>query len=268
VVMQVEMVINLDGDERRKFRMGGVKPGPSTVAGLKWLARVGPAPLGAWGIAMGWGQAAVYSHARRLRVQGWLERCSRTRGEGSLIYASRIGVRCAGVAAAAVEKRPAPVTWPHCEACAWTAAWLTARGRGMVGPREMLVRLDWRGELRWHERGELRRRGHRPDLGGRLPDGQLLPIEVELTAKSSARLKAVLALHAEWIAAGKSAAVIYVCGDDEIAERVLADGAQAGLSVDRGTIRIELVATIQREAVEACSTLASTEWHLARSGAA
>ena len=130
-------------------------------------------------------------------------------------------------------------------------------------PRELLVKADWRGELRFRERGELRRRGHRPDLVGRLPDGQLLPIEVELTEKSSARLKAVLQLHAEWISAGKSAAVIYVCGDEEIAGRVLADGGQAGLSVDRGTMRIELVATIQREAVEACSTLAATEWHLA-----
>ena len=248
--------------------MAGVRPGPSTVAGLKWLAKVGPAPLGAWGIAMGWGQAAVYSHARRLRAESWLAMCSRTRGEGSLVYASRTGVRYADVAAAAVEKRPAPVTWPHCEACAWTAAWLTARGRGMVGPREMLVRTDWRGELRWRERGELRRRGHRPDLAGRLPDGQVLPIEVELTEKSSARLKAVLELHSEWIAAGKSAAVIYVCGDEGIAERVLADGAQAGLSVDRGTMRIEPIATIQREAVEACSTLASTDWHLAESRAA
>ena len=248
--------------------MGGVRPGPSTVAGLEWLARVGPAPLGAWGIAMGWGRTAVYSHTHRLLAAGWLETCSRTHGEGSLVYASRAGVRFSGVTAAAVEKRPSPVSWPHCEACAWTAAWLTARGRGMVGPREMLVRTDWRGELRWHERGELRRRGHRPDLAGRLPDGQLLPIEVELTEKSSARLKAVLELHSEWIAAGKSGAVIYVCGDEEIAERVLADGAQVGLSVDRGTMRIELIATIQREAVEACSTLASTEWHLAGSRAA
>ena len=112
--------------------MAGVRPGPSTVAGLKWLAKVGPAPLGAWGIAMGWGQAAVYSHARRLRAESWLAMCSRTRGEGSLVYASRTGVRYADVAAAAVEKRPAPVTWPHCEACAWTAAWLTVRGRGMA----------------------------------------------------------------------------------------------------------------------------------------
>ena len=179
------------------------------------------------------------------------------------MYASRAGLRFSRIPAAAVEKRPSPVSWPHCEACAWTATWLTARGRGMIGPREMLVRPDWRGELRWRERGELRRRGHRPDLAGRLPDGQVLPIEVELSAKSSARLKAVLALHVEWISAGKSAAVIYVCGNDEIAAEVLAHGQQAGLSVDRGTIRIELVATIQREAVEACSTLASTQWHVA-----
>jgi hypothetical protein len=243
--------------------MAKVRPGESSVAGLEWLARVGPAPLGAWGIAMGWGRTAVYSHTHRLLKARWLETCSRTHGEGSLVYASRAGLRFSGVAAAAVEKRPSPVSWAHCEACAWTATWLTARGRGMVGPRELLVRTDWRGELRFRERGELRRRGHRPDLVGRLPDGQLLPIEVELSEKSSARLKAVLELHAEWISAGKSAAVIYVCGDEEIAGRVLVEGGQAGLSVDRGTMRVELVATIQREAVEACSTLASTEWHLA-----
>ena len=250
--------------------MAGVKPGPSTEAGLRWLAKVGPAPLGAWGIAMGWGRTAVYSHYHRLLAAGWLKSCSRPRGAGSLVYASRTGVRHAGVGVgvAVVKRWPAPVTWPHCEACGWTAAWLTARGRGLVGPRELLAKTDWRGELRFRERGELRRRGHRPDLVARLADTQLLPIEVELSEKSSARLKAVLELHAEWIAAGKSAAVIYVCGDEEIAERVLADGAQAGLSVERGTMRVELVSTIQREAVAACSTLASTEWHWAGSQAA
>ena len=66
--------------------MGKVRPGPSTVAGLEWLARVGPAPLGAWGIAMGWGRTAVYSHTHRLLKAGWLETCSRTHGEGSLVY--------------------------------------------------------------------------------------------------------------------------------------------------------------------------------------
>jgi hypothetical protein len=138
----------------------------------------------------------------------------------------------------------------------------------MVGPREILVRDEWRAELQWRERGETRRRGHRPDLVGRLPDGQLLPIEVELTEKSSARLAATLQLHGEWIAAGRSPAVIYVCGNDEIAERVAAEGSEAGLSVDRGTLRVELVGTVRREAVEACSKVTHTEWHLSGTGVA
>ena len=248
--------------------MGGVRPGPSTMKGLRWLARVGPAPLGAWGIAMGWGQAAVYSHARRLRAAGWLETCSRTRGQGSLVYASRTGLRVSRVNAAVVDREPAPVWWSHLDACAWTGAWLTARGRGMVGPREMLAQEGWRGELRFRERGEMRLRGHRPDLAGQLSDGRVLPIEVELTEKSSARLQAVLNLHAKWIANGTSAAVIYACANEEISGRVIAAGERAGLSVDRGTLRTELVSTIRREAVEACATVPSTAWHLSGSGLA
>jgi hypothetical protein len=172
-------------------------------------------------------------------------------------------MRFVGVKAAVVEKRPAPVTWPHFAACAWTAAWLTARGRGMVGPREMLVHDRWRGELRWQERGESRKRGHRPDLAGRLADGQVLPIEVELSEKSPARLTAVLRLHAGWVACGKSPAVIYVCATREIAERVLGDGHAAGLSVERGTLRVELLSTITREAIDACAAAAATDWHQA-----
>lgn len=102
----------------------------------------------------------------------------------------------------------------HADASAWTAAWLTARGRGMVGPRELPRRRDWRGELRWRERGEARKRGHRPDLGGCLPDGTVLPIEVELTEKSLARLDSVLLLHAQWVSAGISPSVMYVCATE------------------------------------------------------
>ena len=47
---------------------------------------------------------------------------------------------------------------------------------------------------------------------GLTADGPLLPVEVELASKSLARLRAILALHASWMAAGKSGAVIYVCG--------------------------------------------------------
>jgi hypothetical protein len=96
----------------------------------------------------------------------------------------------------------------------------------------------------------------------------VLPIEVELTEKSSARLQAVLKLHAGWVAAGKSSAVIYVCANNEISERVVGVGERAGLSVERGTLRAELVSTIRRKAVEACSTVPSTAWHLSESGLA
>lgn len=107
--------------------------------------------------------------------------------------------------------RPGVVHMAHCDASAWTAAWLTARGRDVVVPRQMLIRPEWRGQLHWRERGETRRRGHRPDLAARLPDGAVLPIEVELTEKSPERLKAVFALHVEWLMSGHSAGVIYVC---------------------------------------------------------
>jgi hypothetical protein len=248
--------------------MTGVRPGPSSREGLTWLARVGPCPLGAWGIAMGWGQAAVYSHARRLRERGLLETCTRPRGEGSLVYASRRGVRESGARAAVMKRRPTPVTWSHWEACAWTAAWLTARGREMIAPREILVDDGWSHALRFRERGELRLRTHRPDLAGCLPDGRVLPIEVELSEKSSARLKAVLGLHAHWIASGRSAAVVYVCGTETTATRVAIEGPTAGLSVERGTMRVEALASIKRQAVSACSHLTSTDWHLARNEAA
>lgn len=237
-------------------------PGPSSLAGLRWLVKVGPAPLGAWGIAMGWGQAAVYSHARRLRVAGWLETCRRLHGEGTLVYASRAGVRHTGLEAAVLKREPTKVTWPHCDASAWTAAWLTARGRGLVGTRELLLQPRWSGELRFKERGETRRRHHRPDLAVCLSDGAVLPIEVELTRKASARLPAVLKLHAAWVGAGKSAGVIYVCASDDIARRVTAQGEQAGLSLARETMRVELLDTIQQQAVEARPQLVDTAWHL------
>ena len=31
----------------------GLGPGPASLEGLRWLCRVGPAPIDAWGCAMG-----------------------------------------------------------------------------------------------------------------------------------------------------------------------------------------------------------------------
>jgi hypothetical protein len=232
------------------------------MEGLRWLVKVGPAPQGAWGIAMGWGQAAVYSHARRLRAEGLIETCRRMPGEGTLVYASRAGRDLSRVRAAIVGPTPAKVTWPHWEACAWTSAWFTARDRELIGGRQLMLQRAWSGELSWKERGESRGRNHRPDLAARLSNGAVLPVEVELSEKSPARLAAVLKLHRKWLGSGQSAGVIYVCGDDGIAGQVKADGEQAGWSIARGTLRVETLETIQREAIEAQPGLAVTDWHL------
>jgi hypothetical protein len=222
-----------------------LSPGPATVVGLRWLASVGPAPLDAWAVAMGWGERTMYSHATRLLARGWAQTCPMTHGAGSLIYATRTGVQVSGIEAAALSAAPAPTTWAHCEACAWTAAWLTARGRTMIGPRELLLDDSWRGELEWLERDGLRRRGHRPDLAaGTVAGGGLVPIEVELASKSTVRLRAILALHGSWIAARRSSAVIYICGTRKLAERVREKAAEVGLTSENKTLRIELLETI------------------------
>jgi hypothetical protein len=201
---------------------------------------------------MGWQQTTVYSHASRLVRAGLAARQAMSHGEGVLLYATRTGVKMAGVPAAALAGPPAPTTWAHCEACAWTGAWLTARGRHMVGPRELLVDVRWRGELHWTERGATRRCGHRPDLAGGVVRGRgLIAIEVELAVKSTARLRAILGLHARWIASGQSAAVIYVCGSEAVAAHVRRQAATAGLRPVEKTLRTELLETIRADAAAA-----------------
>ena len=73
-----------------------LRPGPASIEGLRWLARVGPCPLDAWRCAMGWSEVAARSHARRLEKEGWLARYPMTRGEGCLFVATRTGVSVGG----------------------------------------------------------------------------------------------------------------------------------------------------------------------------
>lgn len=153
-----------------------LRPGTATLVGLRWLASVGPATIEAWAVAMGWKQTTVYSHASRLVAAGWAESQPMTQGTGSLIYPTKAGVEIARIDATPLAAPPAPSTWAHCEACAWTGAWLTACGRQMIGPRELLACEDWHAEVQWIERGGVRHRGHRPDLvAGANGSGLLLP---------------------------------------------------------------------------------------------
>jgi len=176
------------------------------------------------------------------------------RGQGSLIFATRLGVQVSGVAAAPAAA-PGPTWWRHLGACAWVAAWLSVRGREMLAPRELLLDDSWRGELRGPPGKWL---VHRPDLVGVVPGRRPAAIEVELTRKSKARLQAILSLHASWIATGRSGACVYICRDESLRALVVAQASQVGLHVVNGSLRVELLEAIKQLALEARSGEASS----------
>ena len=208
--------------------MGRVlRPGPASMAGLRWLARVGPAPLEPWRYAMGWSEVAARSHARRLEAEGWLWRYPMTRGAGSLFVATRIGIRVLGVPLRPAGE-PAPTWWAHHSACAWVAAYLDLRERMFVGPRELLEDKAWSGEIHWSDAKGYHHAGHRPDLIAALPNGPVVALEVELARKSMSRLQAIVQLRASGGQPGsREPGVFYVCGDHECAER---SAPQPGMS--------------------------------------
>src|SRR5437588_8457846 len=81
------------------------------------------------------------------------------RGQGSLFLATRKGILVLGLPLIAA-RTPTHTWWAHDSGCAWTAAWLTVRGRRYVGPRELLDDPEWWGQLHWLDRHSYRRSGH------------------------------------------------------------------------------------------------------------
>ena len=96
-----------------------------------------------------------------------------------------------------------------------------------------------------------------PDLIGVVPSRRPAAIEVELRRKSKPRLRAILNLHARWISAGRSGACVYVCGDAGMRELVASQAALAGLSLEDGGLRIELLETIKQLAIAAADETAA-----------
>jgi hypothetical protein len=222
----------------------GVRPGPSSLAGLAWLARVGPAPLDAWRCAMKWGPGVARSHARRLEQEGWLSRFRMTHGTGSLFVATRRGVRMSGLEVSAAAP-PAPTWWAHDCACAWTAAWLSRRGREWKGPREVLCDGSLKGEVGWLTGGGWRRAGHCPDLAVQLGE-RVVVVEVELQPKARKRLGGILGLYGDWLGDGRIAGVIYVCANAKVAERVNEIAEEVG--VPDAALRTELLSVVEAQA--------------------
>jgi hypothetical protein len=217
-------------------------PGPASIEGLRWLCRVGPAPIDAWACAMGWAPGNARSHAARLTRERSLARVARPPGEGSLFFATRQGTRVAGVDLSPAPA-PAPIWWDHLSACAWVAAWLTIREREMRGPRELMADQLSQGEVKGVAGS--RRLVHTTDLVGILPGRRPAVIEVELAHKSKARLRAILGLYCRWIANGKVGACLYVCGNGEVRKLVVAQAEEVGLRETDGSLRVEMLDAIK-----------------------
>jgi hypothetical protein len=201
---------------------------------------VGPSPLDPWRYAMGWSATVARSHARRLEELRWLERRPMVRGEGSLFFATRRGVDFLHLPVSPASP-PAPTWWAHNSACAWVAAWYTLRSRSFLGPRELLNSSEWFGTLEWMDRDSLAQSGHRPDLIGSGPAGTVA-FEVELAPKSKPRLEAILRLHEEWLFAGKSKTVAYVCGDKRGIQRIKAAAGRATpLMIESDVLQVVLL---------------------------
>jgi hypothetical protein len=191
---------------------------------------------------MAWAPGNARSHAARLTREGWIARVARPRGEGSLFFATRLGVRVAGIDLPPVPD-PAPIWWDHMAASAWVAAWLTVRRREMVAPRELVADESWRGVLK-SPTGS-RRLFHTPDLIGIVPGRRPAVIEVELSRKSKARLRAILGLYHRWIVSGKAGACVYVCGNAHVKKLVVGQAEQAGLREADGGLRVEMLEAIK-----------------------
>jgi hypothetical protein len=198
---------------------------------------------------MGWSESVAGSHARRLAREGWLERHRMTRGEGSLLLATRRGVRMCDLAVTA-PPAPAPTWWSHDCACAWTAAWLTVRGAEWHGPREVLRDPGLGGQVEWQTRTGWRRSAHRPDLAVAIPEGRVV-VEVELQRKAHARLEAILTMYRRWRDESRIAGVVYICDGEKLAERIREHCLAAGLPPN--ATRIELLDDVRAQSAGARS---------------
>jgi hypothetical protein len=193
---------------------------------------------------MGWGERVARSHARRLEKVGWVGRYRMMRGDGSLLAPTRRGVLVAGLPVTAPAE-PHPAMWAHDCACAWTAAWLSVRGRDWLGPREILIDPEWKRKVKWRTGHGLRRATHRPDLGVEIPAGRVA-LEVELQRKANYRLEGILDMYNDWVTFDELAGVIYVCRDENLAERIAAFAEHVGLP--KRSLRTLLLDHIREEA--------------------
>jgi hypothetical protein len=206
---------------------------------LKWLARVDVAGLEPWGLAMGFGSRATYSHAQRLQAAGLVMRIYDR--EGSVLAITAAGRRLACADAGQV---PLGATrglgLRHARAVSWVAALLSVRGREWLSDRELRDRPEWRIPVFWTNSYGT----HRPDAAATVGDRRLA-VEVELSHKAPRRLRAILAGYESALTDGVVGGVIYVSDRTDVLSVV--SRAAARVDVPASSLRTRSLASIQDE---------------------
>jgi len=155
---------------------------------LRWLERLEVAGSEPFGLAHRLGERATYSHVERLARAGLVARIYDR--DGSLVAITLAGRRAArpdvfdGRLPRGGLVRNAQSA--HARAISWMAARTTLRGHPWFSDREMRSLPEWQVSVFGTRRGK-----HRPDhavINGRFR----VAVEVELTAKSPSRLRAIL----------------------------------------------------------------------------
>lgn len=209
---------------------------------LGWLARLGVAGTEAMSLALGVGRSSTYSHVARLEGEGLLFRVPVHDERGPVVVITAAGARVAeeltGEAVVVPSVREAS-TARHGRAVSWVAASADLRGWSWIGPADVRDEPGWR----LHQDDGTK---HSPDLGI-VRDGKRTAVEVELHAKSPARMRSILRGYQRLMGSGDLDAVTYVVSGDRVGKAVRAQAARLGLSGSLSIGPLDGIVRIARE---------------------
>ena len=225
-----------------------VGPGERSLEGLGWLARVGASPIEPLCLVMGWGERVAMDHVRRLVAAGLVRRMAMTRGDGSLLLATRDGCARAGYPRSFALRGLGPTNWHRTVVRAWVSAGLHVRGREYWSERQIGDDLDfWERHMIYRDYRGTAHVSHRPDLGV-FWGGKPAAIELELIPTGRVRLLGILRMYAELTEEdGPLSFVVYVAANADVEARVKAVAKQAHL-YEGATITFRTVEVIVDQA--------------------
>lgn len=206
------------------------RPGRRSLELLRWVERLEVAGLEPLALAHRLSLRTTYSHVERLRAAGLVERLSER--QGTLVAITGPGRR--EVRPEALDRRGARpslssgILVNHALATSWAAALVTLRGLEWASDREMRGLPEWRVPVLEPSI----RRTHRPDLGYVVDSGRVA-VEVELTSKSTSRLRAIHYAYEHQLAVGLLESVVYVVDHPAVRRSVIRSAQSVCLSGHR-----------------------------------